>query len=780
MVENIKKYVRAADYLSAIQIYLQDNVLLREPLKPEHIKSRLLGHWGTCPGINFIYAHLNHLIKQHDLDMLFVLGPGHGFPAIQSNLFLEGTLNRYYESVTRNEAGISDIARKFSWPYGYPSHSNPEAPGVILEGGELGYSLSTAYGAILDNPELIVACMIGDGEAETGPIAGAWHINKIIDPATNGAVLPILHVNGYKISGPTIFGRMNDEELRSLFWGYGYEPHILDTDDGGDIHQKMMDTLETCLGQIRFTQHLAREGTQNEPPRFPMIVLRTPKGWNSIKELNGEKLEGNHLSHQVIASGAKKNPEELHALETWLRSYNFHELFDGENFVPEIESLVPDADHAMGNNKNTMGGGDVYTPLDLPDIREFAKEDTCTGEICSTSMHRAGEFLNKVFELNQDQKNFRLFSPDETYSNRLHKVFETTERAFMWPLESWDKDISRHGRVMEMLSEHNLQGLMQGYVLTGRHGVFASYEAFIQIVASMADQYAKFLHVARDVVWRGDIPSFNYILTSSGWRQDHNGFSHQNPGFVSDMLQRHGCFVNVYFPADENSTLAVLDHVLGSKNEINVIVAGKTPEPKWRTIEEAQDDLREGLRIWDFASDDDPHVVYAGVGDYMTKECLAAIELVKQEVPEIRVRFVNIVSLSAMGMGHTTCRVMQHDMDYYFTKDKPVIFNFHGYPQMIKQILFDYECSTARFTVHGYEESGSTTSPFDMQVRNYTDRYHLAMDGFEKAYAQGLITKDRKNELIVQYEDILEDHKKHITLHGVDPDHIEEWQWEQN
>lgn len=776
MLSAIKKYVRAADYLSAIQIYLHDNILLSEPLLADHIKSRLLGHWGTCPGVNFTYAHLNALIVKHDLEMLFILGPGHGFPAIQANLFLEGTLTKYHPKVTRDSAGIRCMSEKFSWPYGFPSHSNPEAPGVILEGGELGYSLATAYGAVLDNPNLIVACMVGDGEAETGPIATAWHLNKLIDPAHNGAVLPILHLNGYKISGPTILARMSDEELRSLFWGYGYEPHFVSAYEEGDVHAVMQETLETCVASIRFTQHISREGNRAEPPRMPMIILRTPKGWHSIAELKGERIEDNYLSHQVIAKEAKTDEVERVALETWLRSYNFQELFQHEVFDEEITSIIPRPERRMGDSPHAHGGVS-YTPLSLPDPRECAEDASVPGTIGSSSMRRAGEYLNKVFKQNAEARNFRLLSPDETYSNKLDKVFETTSRAFLWPHKPWDKDISYDGRVMEMLSEHSLQGLLQGYVLTGRHAIFASYEAFIQIVGSMAEQYSKFLAVARDVPWRGDIASLNYILTSSGWRQEHNGFSHQNPGFIDSMLQRQGCFVNIYFPPDGNSTLVVLQHVLMSKKEINVIVAGKTLEPRWRTIEQAEQDLIDGVNIWDFASHDDPHIVFAAAGDYLVKEALAAIDLLRRDAPEIRTRFVNVLSLSALGLGHSQCRVLRHDFEYYFTDDKPVIFNFHGYPQTIKQILFDYGCSSSRFFVHGYEENGSTTTPFDMHVRNGTDRYTLVIEAVEQAHERDVIGHERAATLIAGYQKELTDHASFIIEHGVDPEHIENWQW---
>ena len=780
MSTNFDAFLRAANYLSVTQIYLRDNFLLERPLTHEDIKSRLLGHWGTCPGINFVYAHLNRAIIEHDLNMAYVIGPGHGFPALQANLFLEGTLSKYYDTLPRTAAGIAHLSKQFSWPYGFPSHSNPEAPGVILEGGELGYALSTSFGAVLDNPDLIVTCLVGDGEFETGPTATAWHLPKLIDPATNGAVLPILHVNGYKISGPTFPGRMSDEELTHLFRGYGYEPIFVSSYGESNVHEVMQQAIDSAVASIRFTQHCAREGTLHENPCWPMIVLRTPKGWGSIAELDSKKIEDNHYSHQVPAETAHTNDEHLAALEAWLRSYQFEELFNGEQFAPEIEALIPRPERRMGDNPHTMGGPPHYRPLNLPDVHTHTDQKTCRldgGCDDRSSMESIGAYVRDVIRQNADSRNFRLFSPDETYSNKMHAVFEATTRAFVWPHKDWDKDLSRDGRVLEVLSEHSLQGLAQGYALTGRHGVFASYEAFVQIVSSMADQYAKFLSIAREVPWRGDIPSLNYILTSSGWRQEHNGFSHQNPGFIDSMLQRQGCFVNVYFPADANTSLVAMERCLVSKNEMNVLVAGKRPMPCWRTPEEAKKDLTDGIAIWEFASDDEPHMVIGAIGDYLTKEALAAINIIKHEIPDMRLRFVNISSLSAMGMGNANCHVLPHDIDYYFTKDKPVLINFHGYPQTIKQILFDYGCDARRFDVRGYVEEGSTTTPFDMQVRNLTDRWHLAINAFAAAEREGVITVAKRDALTKKYEDKLTAHREYIIQHGTDPEEVADWVW---
>jgi xylulose-5-phosphate/fructose-6-phosphate phosphoketolase len=781
--EAIKQYLRAANYLSAIQIYLQENVLLREQLTFNHIKSRLLGHWGTCPGINFTYANLNALITENDLDMLFVLGPGHGFPALQSNLFLEGTLSQFYPEATHTENGITHISQKFSWPYGYPSHSNPGAPGVILEGGELGYSLSTSYGSVLDNPDLITACLVGDGEAETGALATAWHLNKFINPKKDGAVLPILHLNGYKISGPTIFGRMSKSELKSLFTGYGYKPYFVRTTGNGEVTEKdielMQSTLKSALADIKKIQSEYRSGTNkpNTPPHFPMIVLETPKGWTGIKKLKGNKIEGNCLSHQVTAPEAKTSKVELKALNEWLLSYNFNEIFSPENgFSAPIKSIIPKPERQMGRSRHAHGG-DIVEPLALPDIVSFTEDASAPGTIGSSSMRRAGLYLAEIFRQSEKTRNFRLFSPDETYSNKLDEVFSATKRAFAWPIKKWDKDLGPEGRVVEMLSEHSLQGLLQGYVLTGRHAVFASYEAFIQVVASMVDQYAKFLKVARETPFRGKIPSLNYILTSSGWRQDHNGFSHQNPAFIDNVLQKHGCYIHVYFPADGNSTLAVLKKCLASRNEINIICAGKTVEPRWLTPELAEKELVRGLMTWDFASEAKPDIVFCGIGDYLTKESLAAITLLKAELPSVKVRFVNVSELCSLGIGNSDCHVPFNDFSDYFTHEKPVIFNFHGYPETMKPFLFDVSHDVKRFAVFGYIENGSTTTPFDMHVRNNTDRFHLVQTAAKLLARYGTITEQQAADVIKKYDQKLADHRAYIEKHGVDQDEIENWQW---
>ncbi len=770
VVQYLKKYVRAANYLSAIQIYLQYNILLEEKLTPEDIKPRLLGHWGTCPGINFVYANLNYLIKKHNLNMMFVLGPGHGYPGLQANLFIEGTLAKFYPNAKQTNEGIEYITKNFSFPYGFPSHSNPGTPGVILEGGELGYALSTSYGAILDNTGLIVACLVGDGEAETGPTAAAWHLNKFIDPKTNGAVLPILHLNGYKISGPTIFGRMSNKELKSLFYGYGYCPIIV---EGKNPYSKMINALEKSYKIIKDIQIKARGKSSLVSPRFPMIILKTPKGWTGIKNLDGDKLEGNCLSHQVIAKEAKENKIHLTAVEKWLKSYKFYELFDRKSgFIQEIMYLVPK--NRMGSNIHAFAKD--YKPLKLPDIKKFEEEVPFPGIIGSSSMRRTGSYLNEVFKLNK--KNFRLFSPDETYSNKLDEIFRTTKRAFVWPLKSWDRDISPSGRVIEILSEHSLQGLAQGYILTGRHCIFASYEAFVEIVSSMADQYAKFLSQANTVSWRGNIASLNYILTSSGWRQEHNGFSHQNPKFITGMLEKSGDFTRVYFPPDGNSTLVVLEHCLKSKNGINIIVAGKTLEPRWLTAQQAREAMQHGMMTWEFASDKNPDIIFAAAGDYLTKESLAAIQILNNIAPEIKIRFVNIVELSSFGIGSKT-HMAGGLYEKYFTKNKPVIVNYHGYPNDIKQMLL-YQNNPGRFSVHGYTEHGSTTTPFDMHVRNETSRYHLVTEALSLMAEMKVMNKEKSQTLIQEYQKKLKDHCVYIKKHGVDPIEISEWKWKAN
>ncbi|MEK7571112.1 MAG: phosphoketolase [Patescibacteria group bacterium] len=770
-IEQIKTYVRAANYLTVTQIYLQENVLLERPLKSSDIKPKLFGHWGTCPGINFVYAHTNALVKRHNQSSVFVLGPGHGMPGLQANLFLEGTLKKYYPQATLDEKGIKYVSKMFAWPYGFSSHCSPETPGLILEGGELGYSLASAYGAVLDNPDLLAVCLIGDGEAETGAIAAAWHTNKLINPATNGAVLPILHVNGYKISGPTIFGRMSKTELKALFTGYGYEPFFV---GGENIYEEMAETMETCYQRIRAIQESAKKKDAVRP-RFPMIILQTPKGWTTIKKLRGKAIEGTIQAHQVVMPNVRGDEQELQALEEWLRSYHFEELFDRtKGFAKEVTDSIPTGDLRLGDNPHMFGKN--YTPLTLPDGKKLAKPLETPGEIHSNAMRMAGTYLKEIFALNKKQKNFRLMSPDETYSNRLDAVFTETARGFVWPHDPGDKDITTDGRVMEMLSEHTMHGLAQGYVLTGRHAVFTTYEAFSQIFSSMSHMYQKFLKYVRKMPWREDIPSINYFLTSTAWRQEHNGYSHQNPSFISGMLEKQNDFIKVYFPVDDNSMLATLDETMASKNQMNIVVAGKTPEPRWLTYPQAKQALKKGIATWDFASDDNPHVVLVGIGDYVTKEALAAIELVKQDAPEVRIRFVNMLRLQAASALTDHFQPQIPDAEKYLTVDKSVIVTFHGYPEVLKSMLFTVK-HPERFSIHGYREEGGTTTPFDMQVRNETDRYHLAIETLEKAVHEHAIMPSKAATLIKKYKKALKDHFIYITKVGADPGAIENWQW---
>lgn len=774
-LEKINKYIRAANYLTVTQIYLQDNFLLERPLAAEDIKPKLFGHWGTCPGINFVYGHLNYLVKKHKQSTIFVLGPGHGMPGLQANLFLENTLSKYYPHATRDEKGIGYISKMFAWPHGFSSHCSPETPGLILEGGELGYSLASAYGAVLDNPDLLATVLIGDGEAETGAIAAAWHINKLIDPKINGAVLPILHVNGYKISGPTIFARMSDTELKKLFEGYGYEPFFVGGKNSKHVDTQMLATLEKCYTKIKSIQKRARSGDVFKPI-FPMIVMRTPKGWTTVKELRGQKIEGTILAHQVVMPTVRGDEQELQALEEWLKSYHFEELFDAKKgFHKDILDVIPGGKYAIGDNPHMFGKH--YKPLVLPESLALAKDASEPGKIQSNSMRMAGTYLTEVFRLNKKTKNVRLMSPDETYSNRLDDVFKVTSRSFVWPHDKADKDITREGRVMEMLSEHNMHGLAQGYTLTGRHAVFTTYEAFAQIFSSMAHMYQKFLKYVRICDWRMDIPSLNYLITSTAWRQEHNGYSHQNPSFISGMLEKHNDFIKVYFPVDDNSMLAVMEKTMASKNQMNIVVAGKTPEPRWLTLHDARAALESGVMTWKFASDENPHIVVCGIGDYMTKEAMAAVELVKKGAPEVRIRFVNMVRLQ----GACSCEGAFHpqipDAEKHFTVDKPVIVNFHGYPEVMQAMLFNVK-NPGRFSVHGYSEEGATTTPFDMQVRNKTDRYHLAIEMIQTLLREGAIGKEKGDELVTAYKAALHAHQAYIKKNGADPADIENWQWD--
>lgn len=772
----MNQYLRAVDYLTVAQLFLAENHLLKRSLTFDDVKSRILGHWGTGPGINFAYAHLSRFAKKYDQDMMFVLGPGHGFPALQANLFLEGTLTHFDPSLQKNLAGIERLCRQFSWPYGYPSHSNPETPGVILEGGELGYSLATSYGAVMDNPGLIVACLIGDGEAETGPTAGAWQLNKLVNPRKDGVVLPILHLNGYKISAPTVYGRMSNYELMAMFSGLGYEPRIVDATDctENEAHDRMAEALDW----VHQTIEELKSSKDTVSPRMPMLIMRTLKGWTGPRELDGQKIEGNALAHQTVLTEAKTDKEQLQMLNDWLKSYKFDELFsEAQGFGSYVEDIFPaDPKKRMGMSLHANGG--IYQALKLPNVDDYAEDATAPGTIGSSSMRRAGAYLAEVFRLNAEHKNFRFMSPDETYSNKLDEIFSATSRSWQWPIQKWDMDLSQDGRVMEMLSEHNMQGLMQGYVLTGRHAMFASYEAFLQVVSSMVDQYAKFLTQSRNVPWRDTIASINYILTSSGWRQDHNGFSHQNPGFIDDILRRQSNFSDVYFPADGNCTLVALEKMLTSVRQVNAIVAGKTLEPRWLTTELARKQIDAGLMIWDFATDEGtPDLVMAAAGDYPTKETMAAIDLIKTEWSSVKIRCVNVSSLTTTGFGTLNNTADQKYFDHIFTEDKPVIFNFHGYPQTIKAILFNYAVDSTRFDIRGYKEIGSTTTPFDMHVRNETSRYDLVIAAFKQLGHDGVVPFEEAEHLAAKYRAKIEENTAYIKANGIDLPEIDAWVW---
>lgn len=766
---------RAANYLGAAQLYLRENPLLHEELRPEHIKPRLLGHWGTVPGLNLAYAHLSRLIRDTDASVLLVVGPGHGAPAILANLYLEGSLAEYYPDLTFDVAGLRRLFRQFSWPYGVPSHLFPGTPGMIHEGGELGYSLVHAYGAAFDNPDLIAACIVGDGEAEAGPLATAWHCSKYLDPATSGAVLPILHLNGYKLSGPTLMGRMTDEELEHLFTGYGYRVRIVAGDDPRLVHTAMWQATEWAYTGIRSIQEEARAGETPVRPAWPMIILRTPKGWTGPKMLDGMPIEGTFHSHQVPIMDPATNPDHLKAVESWLRGYHPEKLFDASGRpMPRVTAIYPEADRRIGMNPHG-NGGQLLEPLQLPDYREYAVTVPTPGTAKAEGTRELGKYLRDVFRLNEEAGNFRLFCPDETTSNRLDHVFEVTERAFMWPLVDTDEYLSRGGRVMEILSEHTCQGWLEGYLLTGRHGLFACYEAFIPIVDSMLNQYAKWLKVSREVPWRRPLASLNYLLTSHVWRQDHNGYSHQVPSFINNVVNKKSTVARIYFPPDANCLLSVTDHCLKSRDYVNLIVASKQMIPQWLDMDAAREHCARGASVWEWASNDggDPDVVLAAAGDVPTEEIVAAALLLRRELPELRVRVVNVVDLFTI-ISH---RDHPHGLDHgafidLFTNDRPVIFAFHGYPRLIHELVH-HRPNSNRFHVHGYMEEGRTTTPFDMLVLNGMSRYHLAIAALHRATR----FRSRAGGVIDKFQERLAAHGIYIREHDVDLPEIVDWRW---
>ena len=772
-------YWRAANYLSVGQIYLFDNPLLREPLRPEHIKPRLLGHWGTTPGLNFVYAHLNRVIKARDLNVIYICGPGHGGPGMVANTYLEGTYSEIYPSVGQDVDGLRRLVRQFSFPGGIPSHAAPETPGSIHEGGELGYALTHAYGAAFDNPDLIVACVVGDGEAETGALATSWHANKFLNPSTDGAVLPILHLNGYKIANPTILGRMAEDDLMSLFRGFGYDPVLVEGSDPLPMHQRMAAVLDEAVDSIGAIQQAARAGNTGERgsamPRWPLIVLRTPKGWTGPKEVDGKKVEGFWRAHQVPIDQARENPQHLRLLEQWMRSYHPETLFDGAGrLVPELAALAPAGERRMGANPHANGGL-LKRDLRLPDYRTFAVDVPAPAEAHAEATRVAGAFLRDIIRLNQD--NFRLMGPDETSSNRLDAVFEATDRVWMERIEPYDEHLARRGRVMEVLSEHLCQGWLEGYLLTGRHGLFSCYEAFIHVVDSMFNQHAKWLESSRKLSWRRPVASLNYLLTSHVWRQDHNGFSHQDPGFVDLVANKKTEIVRVYLPPDANCLLWVMDHCLRTYDRVNVIVAGKQPAPQWLTMEEAARHCAAGIGIWSWACNDqdgsEPDVVMACAGDVPTLETLAAVALLRQHLPELRIRVVNVVDPMALQPHDVHPHgLTDRAFDAMFTRDRPVIFAYHGYPYLIHRLTYRRR-NHDNMHVHGFREGGTTTTPFDMTVLNEIDRFHLAMDAV--ARVPGL--PSRAVHVTQHFRDKLIEHAEYVRRYGEDMPEIRDWTW---
>ena len=775
-VRLLNAYWRAANYLSVGQIYLYDNPLLREPLTLQHVKPRLLGHWGTTPGLNFIYVHLNRVIKLRDLNAIYVTGPGHGGPGLVANTYLEGTYSEFYSNISQDEMGMKKLFKQFSFPGGIPSHVAPEVPGSINEGGELGYSLAHAYGAVFDNPDLLAVCVIGDGEAETGPLAASWHSNKFLNPARDGAVLPILHLNDYKIANPTVLARISNEELTSLFIGYGYKPHFAEGDDPEAMHQLMAATLDTVLDEIRAIQTDARESNRDERPQWPMIVLRTPKGWTGPKFVDGKPVEGTFRSHQVPLSKTAKNPEHLRMLEEWLRSYKPEELFDERGKLrAELAELAPKGERRMGANPHANGGL-LLKDLKLPNYCEYAVAVPSPGTVEAEATRVLGVFLRDVMKLNSDERNFRVVGPDETSSNRLDALFEVTDRVWMAQTSPGDEQVSPDGRVMEVLSEHLCQGWLEGYLLTGRHGVFSCYEAFIHIVDSMVNQHAKWLKVTRDIPWRRPVASLNYLLTSHVWRQDHNGFSHQDPGFIDHVVNKKADVVRVYLPPDANSLLSVMDHCLRSRDYINVVVAGKQPALQYLDIDAAMTHCAAGIGIWQWASNDDdaePDVVMACSGDVPTLETLAAVDILRQRFPDLKTRVVNVVDLMTLQpQSEHPHGLSDKEFDSFFTTDKPIIFAFHGYPWLIHRLTYR-RTNHRNLHVRGYKEEGTTTTPFDMVVLNDLDRFHLVMDVIDRVPKLESIGA----HLLQQMRDKRFEHKRYISRHGEDMPEIRDWKW---
>ncbi len=776
LLQKMNAYWRAANYLSVGQIYLYDNPLLKKPLTLEHIKPRLLGHWGTTPGLNFLYVHLNRLIKQHDLNMIYITGPGHGGPGLVANTYLEGTYSEVYPDISEDEEGLKKLFKQFSFPGGIPSHVAPETPGSIHEGGELGYSLVHAYGAVFDNPDLLVACVIGDGEAETGALATSWHSNKFLNPVHDGAVIPVLHLNGFKIAEPTVLARIPKEELEQLFYGYGYKPYFVEGDEPEKVHQLLAQTLDAIHAEIKQIQTEARTNGFTKRPQWPMIVFRTPKGWTGPKIVDGIQVEGTWRAHQVPLAEMATKPDHITMLEQWMKSYKPEELFDDNGkLIPELAELAPVGNRRMGANPHANGGLLLHD-LKMPDFRKHAVDVKQPGTIMAESTRIMGAFLRDIIELNWDKRNFRIFGPDETASNRLSSLFEITGRTTTAEIWKSDDHLSPDGRVMEVLSEHLCEGWLEGYLLTGRHGLFSCYEAFIHIVDSMFNQHAKWLNACRDIPWREPIASLNYLLTSHVWRQDHNGNSHQDPGFLDLVANKTADITRIYLPPDANTLLSVTDHCIRSRNYVNVIVAGKQPEIQWMDMESAVKHCTTGLGIWEWASNDDgqePDVVMACAGDVPTLETIAAVQLLREHLPELKIRVINVVDLMTLQpQSEHPHGLSDVDFDSLFTIDKQFIFAFHGYPLLIHRLTYR-RTNHKNLHVRGYKEKGTTTTPFDMVVMNDLDRFHLAGDVIDRLPhlgSRGAYTKQYiRNKLL--------EHKTYIETHGEDMPEIRNWKW---